>query len=45
MTKPGIRRPVVIKAVAAIPVTHILTNLLTAGMAREEYLRLWDQVR
>ena len=45
MTKPGVRRPVVIKAGAdTVPVTHILTNLRTAGISREDYFRLLEQV-
>jgi len=43
MTKPGVRRPVVIKtSPGEVPVTHILTNLRTAGMSRETYFRLLD---
>ena len=46
MTKPGVRRALVIKAATrAVPVTHILTNLRTAGIGRGEYLRLLDEVR
>jgi predicted RNA binding protein YcfA (HicA-like mRNA interferase family) len=45
LTKPGIKRPVVIKTSPhAVPVTHILTNLRTAQIARERYLELLDQV-
>ena len=45
MTKSGVSRPVVIKAaVGAVPVTHILTNLRTADISREEYFRLLEQV-
>ena len=41
LTKPGIKRPVVIKTSPhAVPVTHILTNLRTAQIARERYLEL-----
>lgn len=36
MTKPGIKRPVVIKtSPREAPVTHIKTNLNSAGMSRE----------
>ena len=43
MTKPGVRRPVVIKtSPGEVPVTHILTNMRTAGMSRETYFRLLD---
>ncbi len=45
MTKPGVKRPVVIKTSPhKVPVTHILTNLRTAGMSRERYFELLDQV-
>lgn len=45
MTKPGVKRPVVIKkSPRDVPVTHILTNLRTAGMSREDYFQLLDKV-
>ena len=45
MTKPGIRRPVLIKtSPRAVAVTHILTNMRTAGMNRETYFRLLDDI-
>ncbi len=45
LTKPGAKRPVVIKKSSReVPVTHILTNLKTAGMSRERYLELRTQV-
>lgn len=45
LTKPGVKRPVVIKiSPREVPVTHILTNLKTAGMSRERYFELLDQV-
>ena len=38
LTKAGVKRPVVIKTSPRdVPVTHILTNLRTAGMSRERY--------
>jgi predicted RNA binding protein YcfA (HicA-like mRNA interferase family) len=41
MTKPGIKRPVVIKtSPMLVPVTHIRTNMTTAGLTREDYFRL-----
>jgi predicted RNA binding protein YcfA (HicA-like mRNA interferase family) len=41
MTKPGIKRPLVIKtSPKLVPVTHIRTNMTTAGMARERYFEL-----
>jgi len=45
MTKPGIPRPVVIKtSPRKVPVTHIRTNMTTAGMSRERYFELLEQV-
>ncbi len=45
LTKPAVKRPVVIKTSPhQVPVTHILTNLRTAGMSRERYFELLDQV-
>ena len=45
LTKPGIKRPVVIKTSPhALPVTHILTNLRTAQINREQYLNLLDEI-
>jgi len=45
LTKPAIKRPVVIKTSPhQVPITHILTNLRTAGMSRERYFELLDQV-
>jgi predicted RNA binding protein YcfA (HicA-like mRNA interferase family) len=46
MTKPGAKRPVVIKASAhEVPVTHIRTNLTTAGISREKYFELLNMVK
>jgi predicted RNA binding protein YcfA (HicA-like mRNA interferase family) len=45
LTKLGVSRPVVIKSSPReVPVTHILTNLRTAGISRERYFELLDQV-
>lgn len=45
MTKPGVRRPVVIKtSPREVPVTHIKTNLSSAGMSRERYFELLEQL-
>lgn len=45
-TKPGAKRPVVIKtSPRKVPVTHIRTNMTTAGMGRERYFELLDQVK
>lgn len=46
MTKVGVKRPVVIKiSEREVPVTHILTNLRTAGISRERYFELLDKPR
>jgi predicted RNA binding protein YcfA (HicA-like mRNA interferase family) len=45
MTKPGVSRPVIIKtSPRKVPVTHIRTNMTTAGMSRERYFELLDEV-
>jgi predicted RNA binding protein YcfA (HicA-like mRNA interferase family) len=45
MTKPGVKRPLVIKtSPRKVVVTHIRTNMTTAGMSRERYFRLLDEV-
>lgn len=45
LTKPGVRRPLVIKtSPREVPVTHILTNMRTAGVTRERYFELLEQV-
>jgi predicted RNA binding protein YcfA (HicA-like mRNA interferase family) len=45
LNKPGVSRPVVIKtSPREVPVTHIVTNLRTAGISRERYFELLDQV-
>lgn len=46
MTKQGIKRPLVIKTSPRnVPVTHIRTNMTTAGMSRERYFQLLEQVK
>jgi len=46
MTKPGVKRPVVIKTSPhKVPVMHIRTNMTTAGMSRERYFKLLKQVK
>jgi predicted RNA binding protein YcfA (HicA-like mRNA interferase family) len=46
MTKSGILRPLVIKTSPhKVPVTHIRTNLTTAGMSRDRYFELLEQVK
>ena len=45
MTKAGARRPLVIKtSPREVPITHIKTNLNSAGMSRERYFELLEQV-
>jgi len=45
MTKPGVRRPLIIKSSQRkVPVTHIRTNMTTAGMSRERYFELLDKI-
>lgn len=46
MTKLGVLRPVVIKTSPhQVPVTHIRTNLTTAGVSRERYFELLERVK
>jgi predicted RNA binding protein YcfA (HicA-like mRNA interferase family) len=45
MTKPGIKRPLVIKtSPRLVPVTHIRTNMTTAGMSRDYFFELLEKV-
>jgi predicted RNA binding protein YcfA (HicA-like mRNA interferase family) len=45
MTKPGCPRPVIIKtSPRLVPVTHIRTNMTTAGMSRERYFELSEKI-
>ena len=45
MTKPGVSRPVVIKtSPKEVPITHIRTNMTTAGMSREEYFKILENI-
>lgn len=45
MTKPGVSRPLIIKtSPRKVPVAHIRTNMTTAGMSRERYFELLDEV-
>ena len=44
MTKPGCQRPLIIKTSPRwVPVTHIRTNMTTAGMTRERYFELMEK--
>jgi predicted RNA binding protein YcfA (HicA-like mRNA interferase family) len=46
MTKPGVKRPLVIKtSPRLVPVTHIRTNMTTAGISRERFFELLEKVR
>lgn len=46
MTKPGVKRPLVIKtSPRLVPVTHIRTNMTTAGMTREQYFKLLEKAK
>jgi len=46
MTKAGIKRPLVIKtSPRLVPVTHIRTNMTTAGMNRERFFELLEKVK
>jgi len=45
MTKARVKRPLVIKTSSKpVPVTHIRTNMTTAGMGRERYFELLKEV-
>ena len=43
--RPGVARPVVIPAHKDVPVFVIRNNLKTAGLSRDEYFRLLEQVK
>lgn len=46
MTKAGIKRPLIIKtSPKLVPVTHIRTNMTTAGMTRERFFELSEKVK
>lgn len=46
MTKPGIKRPLVIKvSPRKVAITHIRTNLTTAGISRDRYFELIEKVK
>jgi len=46
MVKPGVKRPVVIKSSPKfVPITHIHSNMLTAGISREKYFELLDMAK
>ena len=43
--REGVSRPIVIPAYAEVPVFIIRNNLKTAGLSRDDYFRLLEQVR
>ncbi len=44
LTKPGVKRPLVIKSSPhLVPVTLIRTNLTTAGISRERFFELLEE--
>ena len=43
--RQGVSRPVVIPTYAEVPVFIIRNNLKTAGLSRDDYFRLLEQVR
>ena len=43
--REGVARPIVIPTYSEVPVFIIRNNLRTAGLSRDEYFRLLDQVR
>ena len=43
--KPGVLRPVVIPTYKEVPVAIIRNNLKTAGISRDDYFKLLEQVR
>ena len=46
MSRPGVKRPLVIKtSPRLVPVTHIRTNMTTAGMSRELFFELLERAR
>ena len=46
MTKPNVKRPLVIKtSPRKVAVTHIRTNLTTAGISRDRYFELVEKVK
>jgi len=46
LTKMGVKRPLVIKcSPRLVPVTHIRTNMTTAGITRERFFELLEEVQ
>ncbi|MBA7541533.1 hypothetical protein ES705_33849 [subsurface metagenome] len=46
MTKSGVKRPIVIKTSSGVvPVTHIRTNMTTAGITRERFFEILEKIK
>ena len=46
MSRLGVKRPLVIKtSPRLVPVTHIRTNMTTAGITRERFFELLEKVK
>lgn len=43
-TKPGVRRPVVIPTYSEVPISIIWSNLRTAGLSRDEFFELLEEI-
>ena len=43
--REGVARPIVIPTYSEVPVFIVRNNLRTAGLSRDEYFRLLEQVR
>lgn len=43
-TKTGVRRPVVIPTYSAVPISIIWSNLRTAGLSRDEFFKLLEDI-
>lgn len=44
LTRPGLNRPLVIPDYDAVPVFIIRNNLRTAGLSRDDYFRLLEEI-
>ena len=42
--KPGVARPVVIPAYDEVPISIIRSNLRTAGLSRDDFFRLLEEI-
>lgn len=43
-TRPGVARPLVIPTYDEVPISIIRSNLRTAGLSREEFFRLLEEL-